>query len=503
MFADLPLLSLLIWTPIVGGLLVLWLGDQKLSLARGLALGVSMLTFLLSLGLWTGFEIGSADLQFVEKALWIPSLGADYALGVDGLSMPLIILTTFMTVFTIFAAKESVTQRPAAYLGAFLIMEGFMVGVFAAIDALLFYVFWEAMLIPMFLIIGIWGGPRRIYATIKFFLFTFLGSVLMLVAFIYLYQKSGGFDVLALQRLPLGAAEQTWIFLAFLVAFAVKVPMWPVHTWLPDAHVEAPTGGSVILAAITLKMGAYGFLRYALPIAPDAAGEMAGFMATLSLIAIVYVGLVAMVQEDMKKLIAYSSIAHMGFVTLGFFLPYWASDGVDAPALAMGVTGGMVQMISHGFISGAMFLCVGVLYDRMHTRRIAAYGGVTSRMPVFAAFFVLFAMANSGLPGTSGFVGEFLVILASFQANPWIAFLAASTLIVGASYSLWLGKRVAFGPVTNPEVEKLTDVSAREFVMLGVLALMVLALGVWPKPLLAVIEPSVQQLLLQIVPGKL
>jgi len=319
MFADLPLLSLLIWTPVVGGLVVLWLGDRRLSAARGLALGVSLLTFVLSLGLWTGFDVGSAQMQFLERALWIPTLGADYALGVDGLSMPLIILTAFMTVFVIFAAKESVSRRSAAYMGAFLVMEGLMIGVFAALDALLFYVFWEAMLIPMFLIIGIWGGPRRIYATVKFFLFTFLGSVLMLVAFIYLYQQGGSFDVLGLQRLPLSAAEQTWIFLAFLVAFAVKVPMWPVHTWLPDAHVEAPTGGSVILAAITLKMGAYGFLRYALPIAPDAAGEMAGLMAVLSLIAVVYVGLVAMVQEDMKKLIAYSSIAHMGFVTLGFF----------------------------------------------------------------------------------------------------------------------------------------------------------------------------------------
>ena len=505
MFADLPLLSLLIWTPVVGGLAVLWAGNERVALARALALAVALVTFLLSLGLWTGFEVGSAELQFVERALWIPSLGADYALGVDGLSMPLIILTTFMTIFTVFAATESVKQRAAGYLGSFLIMEGFMVGVFAAMDALLFYVFWEAMLIPMFIIIGIWGGPRRIYATVKFFLFTFFGSVLMLVAFIYLYQKSGGFDVQTLQSLPLGATEQTLIFLAFLVAFAVKVPMWPVHTWLPDAHVEAPTGGSVILAAITLKMGAYGFLRYALPIAPDAAAEMAGLIATLSLIAIVYVGLVAMVQEDMKKLIAYSSIAHMGFVTLGFFLPYWGASAVadGPPGLAMGMTGAVVQMISHGFISGAMFLCVGVLYDRMHTRRISAYGGVTARMPIFAAFFVLFAMANSGLPATSGFVGEFLVILASFQASPWIAFMAATTLIIGASYSLWLVKRVAFGPITNPEVEHLTDLSPREFLMLGVLAVMVLALGIWPKPLLAVIDPSVQQLLLQILPGKL
>ena len=505
MFADLPLLSLLIWTPVIGGLVVLWLGDRRLSAVRGLALGVALLTFVLSLGLWTGFDVGSAQMQFLERALWIPTLGADYALGVDGLSMPLIILTAFMTVFVIFAAKESVSQRPAAYMGAFLVMEGLMIGVFAALDALLFYIFWEAMLIPMFLIIGIWGGPRRIYATVKFFLFTFLGSVLMLVAFIYLYQKSGSFDVMGMQRLPLSASQQIWIFLAFLVAFAVKVPMWPVHTWLPDAHVEAPTGGSVILAAITLKMGAYGFLRYALPIAPDAAGEMAGLMAVLSLIAVVYVGLVAMVQEDMKKLIAYSSIAHMGFVTLGFFLPYWGAGPAagESAGLAMAMTGGVVQMISHGFISGAMFLSVGVLYDRMHTRRIAAYGGVATRMPVFAAFFVLFAMANSGLPGTSGFVGEFLVILASFQANPWIAFLAALTLILGASYSLWLVKRVAFGPVTNPEVSQLNDVTTRESLMLGLLAVAVLALGVWPQPLLAVIEPSVQHLLLQILPGKL
>ncbi|MDY6943901.1 MAG: NADH-quinone oxidoreductase subunit M [Pseudomonadota bacterium] len=503
MFAEPHLLSLTIWTPILGGLLVLLIGDRNVPAARWCALAVALLAFAISLGLWTGFDSTNPGMQFVEQARWIPTFNADYHLGVDGISMPMIILTAFMTIFVVVAGWEVVTQRPSQYLGAFLIMEGIMIGAFAALDAVLFYVFWEAMLIPMFLIIGIWGGPRRVYATIKFFLFTFFGSVLMLVAFIYLYQKSGTFDVLALQQLPLSGAEQTWIFLAFLVAFAVKVPMWPVHTWLPDAHVEAPTGGSVILAAITLKLGTYGFLRYSMPIAPDASLEMSGLLVALSLIAVVYIGLVALVQQDMKKLIAYSSIAHMGFVTLGFFIPFFIVEATGSRAgSAMAMQGGVVQMVSHGFISGAMFLCVGVLYDRMHSRQIADYGGVVNTMPNFAAFMVLFAMANAGLPGTSGFVGEFMVILASFRASFWIAALAALTLILGAAYTLWMVKRVIFGAVQNDRVQALDDINGREFLMLAVLAVAVLALGLWPAPLIDVMAPSIDQLLAHVLQGK-
>ncbi len=504
MFADLPLLSLVIWTPILGGLLVLLVGSQNPTSARLAALGVSLASFLLSLGLWMGFDTTTATMQFIERAPWIEPLHAEYFLGVDGISVPLIILNAFMTIFVVVAGWEVVQYKPAQYLGAFLIMEGLVNGIFAALDGILFYVFWEAMLIPMFIIIGVWGGPRRVYATIKFFLFTFLGSMLMLVAFIYLYQKAGSFDLLTLYKLPLSQTEQLWIFLAFFAAFAVKVPMWPVHTWLPDAHTEAPTGGSVILAAITLKMGAYGFLRLALPIAPNAGLQLAGLIVAMSLIAVIYIGLVALVQQDMKRLIAYSSIAHMGFVTLGFFVPFFILQATgSAHGAAMAVQGGAVQMVSHGFISGAMFLCVGVLYDRMHTREISAYGGVVNVMPTFAAFMVLFAMANAGLPGTSGFVGEFMVILSTFRANFWLAFLAAFTLILGAAYSLWLVKRVLYGEVKNHEVAELEDINWREFWMLGILAIAVLALGIWPRPLVDMLGPSVDGLLTHVLAGKI
>jgi NADH-quinone oxidoreductase subunit M len=418
--------------------------------------------------------------------------------------MPLILLTTFLTPLVILAGWESVRQRPAQYFASFLILEGLMIGVFAALDALLFYMFWEAMLVPMFLIIGVWGGERRVYATVKFFLYTFLGSVFMLIALIYLYLKAGTYDILAFHALPLSITEQVLIFLAFLFAFAVKVPMWPVHTWLPDAHVEAPTGGSVILAAVLLKMGGYGFLRLSLPIAPDASHSLALFIIVLSLIAVVYIGFVALVQQDMKKLIAYSSIAHMGFVTLGFFLAWsiLARTGADR-GIAMGITGGMVQMISHGFISGALFLCVGVMYDRMHSRQISDYGGVINTMPKFAAFMVLFALANAGLPGTSGFVGEFLVILASFRANVWYAALAATTLVLGAAYTLWLVKRVIFGPVANDNVASLRDLSVREFAILGFVAAGVMWIGLWPKPLVDVMSASASNLAAHIAVSKL
>jgi NADH-quinone oxidoreductase subunit M len=498
------LLSILIWLPIAGGALVLLLGDRRLSAARWLAVGVAVATFALSIALYCGFDGSTAEFQFLQRLPWIRSFHADYSLGVDGIALPLILLTTFMTIPVIIAAWTSVSQRVAQYYAAFLIMEGLMVGVFSSRDALLFYFFWEAMLIPMFLIIGIWGGPRRVYATIKFFLYTFLGSVFMLVALIYMYLKAGDYSIASLHALPLTLVEQRWIFLAFLAAFAVKVPMWPVHTWLPDAHVEAPTGGSVILAAIMLKMGGYGLLRFSLPIAPDAARELDWFVISLSLIAVVYIGFVALVQTDMKKLIAYSSIAHMGFVTLGAVLAYDIVAATGSPAgAAMGLDGAMVQMISHGLISGALFLCVGVLYDRMHSREIGAYGGVINTMPVFGAFMVLFAMANSGLPGTSGFVGEFLVVLAAFKANFWYAALAATTLILGAAYTLWLVKRVIFGPVANDHVAELKDVNGREFLVLGVLAVSVILLGVWPAPLLDVMHGSIGHLTQQILSSKL
>lgn len=504
MFADLPLLSLVIWTPIVGGLLVLAAGSRNALEAKVLALLVALATFLLSLPLYASFDTTTAAMQFTELRPWIAAWSINYHLGVDGISMPLILLTTFTTVLVVIAGWEVIQNKPAQYMASFLIMAGLMNGVFAALDAMLFYVFWEAMLIPMFIVIGVWGGPRRIYATLKFFLYTFLGSVFMLVALIWMYLQSGSFAILDLHAMPLSLQAQVLIFLAFLLAFAVKVPMWPVHTWLPDAHVEAPTGGSVILAAIMLKLGAYGFLRFSLPITPDASQQLDWLMITLSLIAVVYIGFVALVQQDMKKLIAYSSIAHMGFVTLGMFIAWRiAANTGSMQGAGMGIEGAMVQMISHGFISGAMFLCVGVLYDRLHSREIADYGGVAHTMPRFAGFMVLFAMANAGLPGTSGFVGEFMVILASFKANFWFAFLAATTLILGAAYTLWMVRRVVYGEVANNKVAALEDISGREFLFLGVLALMVLLLGLWPAPLLDVMRPTVEHLVQHLAVSKL
>ncbi len=504
MTAELPILSLTIWLPILGAVLVLGSGDRAPNLTKWLALGFAVATFLVSLPLYSGFQLGTAEMQFVEKVAWIPSFDVHYHLGVDGISVPLILLTTFMTVLVLIAGWEVIQYRPAQYMAAFLVMEGVMVGVFSALDAVLFYVFWEAMLIPMFLIIGVWGGPNRVYATIKFFLYTFLGSVFMLVALIYMYTQSGSFEVLGFHALKLSLKEQILIFIAFLLAFAVKVPMWPVHTWLPDAHVEAPTGGSVILAAIMLKIGGYGFLRFSLPIAPDASNHLDLLIIAMSLIAVVYIGFVALVQQDMKKLIAYSSISHMGFVTLGFFIAFivMAQPAAQGGA-ALGVQGGMVQMVSHGFISGALFLCVGVLYDRIHSRQIGDYGGVVNTMPWFAAFMVFFAMANAGLPGTSGFVGEFMVILASFRADFWYAFLAATTLIIGAAYTLWMVKRVVFGEVANDKVAKLEDVNGREALVLGTLAIAVLALGLWPQPLIELMDASVENLLRHIAVSKL
>jgi NADH-quinone oxidoreductase subunit M len=498
------LLSILIWLPIAVGVAIMLLGDRNIAAGRWLALLGSLVTLALAVPLWTHFDTTTAALQFPELLPWIPRFQAFYGLGVDGISMPLVVLTAFMTVPVVIAGWTVIEARPAQYFAAFLIMEGLMIGVFSASDALLFYFFWEAMLIPMFLIIGIWGGPRRVYATIKFFLYTFLGSVFMLAALIYMYVKAGNYSIASLQALPLTLIEQRWIFGAFFLAFAVKVPMFPVHTWLPDAHVEAPTGGSVILAAIMLKMGGYGFLRFSLPITPDASRELDLLVIALSLIAVVYIGLVALVQQDMKKLIAYSSIAHMGFVTLGAFVVYEIvrSTG-NLTGAGMGMDGAMVQMISHGLISGALFLCVGVLYDRVHSRQIADYGGVINTMPVFAAFFVLFALANTGLPGTSGFVGEFLVIIASFRASFWYAFLAAVTLVLGASYTLWLVKRVVFGPVANAKVAALKDLNSREFIVLTALALAVLIVGVWPAPLLKVMQPTIQHLVSLAVATKL
>ncbi len=501
---DWPILSVLVWLPIAIGVVLLALGERAVVAGRWLALLGSLTTFVLSLPLWMNFDVTTAAMQFVEYREWINAFNATYHLGVDGFAMPLVVLTTFITPFVVLAGWTAIENRQTQYYAAFLILEGLMVGVFASLDALLFYVFWEAMLIPMFIIIGIWGGPRRVYATIKFFLYTFLGSVFMLVALIYLHLKSGSFEITAFQTMKLTMDEQLLIFIAFLLAFAVKVPMWPVHTWLPDAHVEAPTGGSVILAAIMLKMGGYGFLRFSLPIAPDASHELDWLMISLSLIAVVYIGFVALVQQDMKKLIAYSSIAHMGFVTLGSFLAWEIVRATGSiQGAAMGLDGAMVQMISHGLISGAMFLGVGVMYDRVHSREISAYGGVVNKMPIFAAFFVLFSMANSGLPATSGFVGEFLVILAAFKADFWYAFLATMTLILGAAYTLWLVKRVIFGTVTNEHVAHVEDVNGREFIMMAVLAVAVLALGLWPAPLLQVMKPSVEHLVQHIMMSKL
>jgi NADH-quinone oxidoreductase subunit M len=503
MMLSAHLLSWLIFVPIVGGFVVLGLGHRA-TLAKWLSLAVSGLALLLSIPLWTWFKIGTPEMQFVERAPWISTIHSEFYIGVDGISMPLILLTTFTALLIVIASWQNVEKRVAQYFAAFLILEGLMIGVFAALDGVLFYVFWEAMLLPMFIIIGVWGGPRRVYATIKFFLYTFIGSLLMLVALIYLYLKSGSYELAVFQRMPLTLSEQTFIFLAFFAAFAVKVPMFPVHTWLPDAHVEAPTGGSVVLAAIMLKMGGYGFLRFSLPITPDASRELDWLIIALSLIAVVYIGFVALAQRDMKKLIAYSSIAHMGFVTLGMFIGFQivAHTGRTS-GIAMGMDGAVVQMLSHGLVSGAMFLCVGVMYDRVHSREISSYGGVVNTMPKFAAFMVLFALANSGLPGTSGFVGEFLVILASFKANVWYAFLAGTTLVLGAAYTLWLVKRVIFGEIANDKVAALKDLNGREFLVLGLLALAVLLVGLWPAPLLDVMRASTQHLAEQLLFSKI
>jgi len=494
MQSTFPLLSLAIWLPIAFGIFILAFGrDSNPQLTRVVSLIGSIVSFLATLPLIKQFDNTAHGMQFVEKAKWIDIFNINYSLGVDGLSMWFVVLTAFITIFVVIAAWEVIEKRVAQYMGAFLILSGLMIGVFCALDGLLFYVFFESTLIPMFIIIGVWGGPNRVYASIKFFLYTFLGSLLMLVALLYLYFKSGhSFDILAWHMLPLPMNAQILIFIAFFMAFAVKVPMWPVHTWLPDAHVEAPTGGSVVLAAIMLKLGAYGFLRFSLPIAPDASHYLAGFVITLSLIAVIYIGLVALVQADMKKLVAYSSIAHMGFVTLGFFT-----------FNELAVQGGIVQMISHGFVSGAMFLCIGVLYDRMHSRQIADYGGVVNKMPKFAALFILFSMANAGLPATSGFIGEFMVILGSVKFNFWIGLLAATALILGAAYSLWLAKRVIFGAITNHHVEELTDLNKREFFMLGVLAIAVLVMGLYPAPFTDVLQVSVADLLKHVAVSKI
>ena len=497
------LLSWLIWLPVAGGFAVLALTDRIIA-AKWLSLGVAALALVLCVPLWASFGAGTAAMQFVERSPWISTIHAEYYIGVDGISMPLILLTTFTTVLIVIASWTNVEKRVAQYFAAFLILEGLMIGVFAALDAALFYVFWEAMLIPMFIIIGVWGGPRRVYATIKFFLYTFLGSLLMLVALIYMYLKAGSYELALFQRMPLTLHEQTCIFFAFFAAFAVKVPMWPVHTWLPDAHVEAPTGGSVVLAAIMLKMGGYGFLRFSLPIAPDASRELDWLIILLSLIAVVYIGFVALAQRDMKKLIAYSSIAHMGFVTLGMFIGFQIVAGTGRTSgIELGMDGAIVQMLSHGLVSGAMFFCVGVMYDRVHSREIGAYGGVINTMPKFAAFMVLFSLANSGLPGTSGFIGEFMVILASFKANVWYALLAATILVLGAAYTLWLVKRVIYGEVANDKVAALKDLNGREFLVLGALAAAVLLVGVWPAPLLDVMRASTLHLAEQLLLSKI
>jgi NADH-quinone oxidoreductase subunit M len=488
-----PYLSLAIFVPIVAGLATLVIRDDRdAAQARWIALIGALAGLAVTVPLWIDFDTTTAAMQFVEQAEWVPRFDINYHLGVDGISMPFILLNSFITVLVVWAGWVVIDKRVAQYMAAFLIMSGLVNGTFAALDGALFYVFFEAMLIPMYLIIGIWGGPNRVYAALKFFLYTLLGSFLMLVAIIYLYNASQSFEILDWHKLPLALGVQVLLFVAFSMAFAVKMPMWPVHTWLPDAHVEAPTGGSVVLAAITLKLGAYGFVRFILPIVPDASHALSGFVITLSLIAIIYIGFVALVQADMKKLIAYSSISHMGFVTLGFFV-----------FSALGVEGGLVQMISHGFVSAAMFLCVGVLYDRMHSRLIADYGGVVNTMPKFAAFAMLFAMANAGLPATSGFVGEFMVILAAVRANFWLGFGAAITLILGAAYTLWMYKRVYFGEVANAAVAKLTDLSRREFWLLAVLALAVLAMGLYPKPFVDVMHASVVNLLAHVAQSKL
>ncbi|MGH8041027.1 MAG: NADH-quinone oxidoreductase subunit M [Rudaea sp.] len=498
------LLSLLIWLPIAGGALVSLAGGANANRSRWLALAVSLVVFAVSIPLLTGYDAGAGTMQFQESHVWIGAINANYHLGADGISVALIALTTLMTVLVILGAWDAVHDKVNQYMASFLVLEGLMIGVFAAMDALLFYVFFEAMLIPMFVIIGVWGGPRRVYATLKFFLYTFFGSIFMLIGLIYLYLHAHSWELSQLAALHLDATEQAWLFFAFLAGFAIKVPMWPVHTWLPDAHVEAPTGGSVILAAIMLKIGGYGFIRFSLPIVPDASQQFAWLIIVVSIVAIIYIGYVALVQPDLKKLIAYSSVAHMGFVTLGLFIAFalLRVDG-NAGAAYLGVQGSMVQMISHGFVSGAMFTCIGVLYERMHTRMIADYGGVVNTMPWFAAFWVLFSMANCGLPGTSGFVGEFMVILASFAMNPWVAAGAAFTLIIGAGYTLWLVKRLIFGDVGNERVAKLKDINPREALVLGIFAAGVLVIGVWPAPLTHLMDASIKHVVDQLLVVKI
>ena len=492
--SGLPFLSLAIWVPIAAGLAVLLTGsDRNAPLARMLALLGSVVGLLVTVPLYLRFDLTTPVMQFVELSAWIPRFNINYHLGVDGISMPFVILNSFITVIVIVAGWKVIDSKVAQYNAGFLIMSGLLNGIFASLDGMLFYIFFEASLIPLYLIIGVWGGPNRVYAAFKFFLFTLMGSLLFLVAMIYLFVQSGGsFSILDWHQLPIGRTPQIWIFLAFLAAFAVKVPMWPVHTWLPDAHVEAPTGGSIVLAAIALKLGAYGFLRFSLPIAPDASQDLSGWIVGLSLIAIVYIGLVALVQVDMKKLVAYSSIAHMGFVTLGFFM-----------FSQLSVEGALVQMISHGFVAGAMFYCIGVMYDRVHSRQIADYGGVVNTMPKFAAFFMLFAMANAGLPATSGFVGEFMVILAAVKFNFWVAMIAATTMIVGAAYTLWMYKRVVFGAVANHHVAELTDISAREFLVLALLAVCALGMGLYPHPFTEVMHSSVNELMRHVAVSKI
>ncbi len=487
------LLSLSIWVPIVGAMIVLLTGsDRNAALARIVALIVAVAGFLVTIPLYLNFDSSKSAMQFVEQVPWIPQYYINYFLGVDGISVLFILLNSFITILVVLAGWRVIEKKTSQYMAAFLVMSGLMNGIFCALDGVLFYVFFEASLIPMYIIIGVWGGPNRVYAAFKFFLYTLAGSLLMLISLMYLFLQSGSFNILDWHTLPLGLSAQTWLFFAFLIAFAVKVPMWPVHTWLPDAHVEAPTGGSVVLAAIMLKLGAYGFLRFSLPILPDASQMLSGMMIALSLTAVVYIGFVALVQGDMKKLVAYSSISHMGFVTLGFFI-----------FNQIGIEGALVQMISHGFISAAMFLCIGVMYDRLHSRQIADYGGVVNTMPKFAAFFLLFSMANSGLPATSGFVGEFMVILGAIKYNFWIGFAAATTLILGAAYTLWMYKRVAFGAVANPHVAELTDITGREFFILGLLALCVLGMGLYPHPFTDVMHASVDHLLKHVAISKL